>query len=126
MIKKAGVVLYRKREKEIEVLLVKRKKQGWSLPKGKIEKGERTIDAARRELKEEAGVTMGRKAKPLGSVKGKSHVHLKCFHEEFNEKRKPEARNEISKVKFMSLKKARLAVDKYQLPLLRSLSSQIA
>ena len=62
----AGVVLYRRREKTVEVLLVHpggpfwaRKDLGaWTIPKGEIEEGEGPEVAARREFAEETGVAL--------------------------------------------------------------------
>jgi len=51
------VLLYSKTKKWIEYLLLKRKLhwKGWEFPKGKIEPGEKKVETARRELKEETG-----------------------------------------------------------------------
>lgn len=59
----AGLLLYRRRSGDVEVLLVHpgspywaRKDLGaWSIPKGEIEEGEDALDAARREFAEETG-----------------------------------------------------------------------
>ncbi len=59
----AGLLLYRRRDGGIEVLLahpggplVARRDEGaWTLPKGLIEPGETAIDVARREFREETG-----------------------------------------------------------------------
>ena len=54
------------RVKGIEYLLLKRKLhwKGWEFPKGKIEKGEKKAETAKRELKEERGLSpVGRKIK---------------------------------------------------------------
>ena len=48
-----GVVLNRAGQ----VLVVNQKGTSWSLPKGHIEEGEDALSAARREIREEAGVT---------------------------------------------------------------------
>lgn len=54
-----GVAILRDRK----LLLIRRARPpeagGWSLPGGKVEYGERTLDAARREIAEELGVTLG-------------------------------------------------------------------
>lgn len=53
----AGVVTYFKRKDKIEFLLLKHSNSGhWAFPKGKIEKDETKIQAAERELFEEASV----------------------------------------------------------------------
>lgn len=58
--RKAVFVLgYAKTKKGIEYILLKRKLhwKGWEFPKGKIETGENKIQTARRELKEETGLS---------------------------------------------------------------------
>jgi predicted NUDIX family NTP pyrophosphohydrolase len=72
----AGLVLYRKRENVIEVLLAHpggpffaKKDDGvWSIPKGEIENGENLLVAARREFEEETGVRLEGNFMELGSV----------------------------------------------------------
>jgi 8-oxo-dGTP pyrophosphatase MutT (NUDIX family) len=60
--KSAGAVIFRKENDKIYYLLlhypssVKASKDYWDLPKGHIEKGEKEIDAARREVEEETGL----------------------------------------------------------------------
>ena len=49
-----------------EVLIVAQKHNVWSLPKGHIEKNENTLEAAKREIKEESGVTQLKLIKELG------------------------------------------------------------
>lgn len=59
----AGILLYRRREKVVEVLLGhpggpywSRKEQGaWMVPKGAVEAGESSLEAAMREFSEEVG-----------------------------------------------------------------------
>src|SRR5439155_189261 len=60
----AGLVLYRRRDGKLEVLLVhpggpfwqKRDDGAWSIPKGELAENESGIDVARREFQEELGV----------------------------------------------------------------------
>lgn len=57
MIEAAGGVVLRGDPPEIEVLVVHRvRHEDWSLPKGKLDAGERHEDAAVREVEEETGV----------------------------------------------------------------------
>jgi predicted NUDIX family NTP pyrophosphohydrolase len=73
----AGLVVYRLRERSIEVLLVHpggpfwaRKDLGaWSIPKGEVEAGEDLLQRARRELQEETGCEVGGPFIPLAPVK---------------------------------------------------------
>ena len=55
--KSVFVVVYSKINNEVKYLLLKRKLhwKGWEFPKGKIEPGEKKVETARRELKEETG-----------------------------------------------------------------------
>lgn len=79
----AGVIAYRyNKNKEIEVLLVHpggpffygKDKRVWSIPKGEIEEGEKTLEAARREFEEEIGTEIPKKRHLLylGTVKQNS------------------------------------------------------
>ncbi len=60
----AGLLMYRRREGELQVLLAhpggpffaRRDEGAWSIPKGEIEAGEEPLAAARREFEEETGV----------------------------------------------------------------------
>jgi 8-oxo-dGTP pyrophosphatase MutT (NUDIX family) len=62
------VVFKKGREGEAEVLLVSTKEgTRWLLPKGKVEQGERTLDAALREVREEGGVE-GELVCPLDTI----------------------------------------------------------
>jgi predicted NUDIX family NTP pyrophosphohydrolase len=62
----AGILLFRRTEDEIEVLLIKpggpfwRKKDAgaWMIPKGAVEKGERPAETALREFEEETGTRL--------------------------------------------------------------------
>ncbi|MEK6898554.1 MAG: NUDIX domain-containing protein [Nanoarchaeota archaeon] len=58
-----GVVL----NNENKVLVVSQRGRAWSLPKGHLEKGERALVAAKREIKEESGVSDLEFVKELGT-----------------------------------------------------------
>lgn len=68
VIRAAGGVLWRDITGRVEIALVHRPKyDDWSLPKGKLKRGEHVLDAARREVCEETGhsIVVGR---PLGQT----------------------------------------------------------
>ena len=78
----AGILLYRRRNRQVEVFLVhpggpfwaKKDLGAWTLPKGEIEEGEDPLAAARRELTEETGFTIDgdfRRLTPLRQPSGK-------------------------------------------------------
>jgi predicted NUDIX family NTP pyrophosphohydrolase len=76
----AGLLLYRKNCGHLEVFLVhpggpfwkNRDAGAWSIPKGIIVPGEEPLDAARRELTEETGISVSGPFLPLGSVQQKA------------------------------------------------------
>ncbi|MFS2151441.1 NUDIX domain-containing protein [Rhizobium sp. Rhizsp42] len=73
----AGILLYRSVDSETEVLLVhpggpfwaKKNEAAWSIPKGLVDPGEDHLDAAKRELFEETGVTLSSEPRLLGTYK---------------------------------------------------------
>ncbi|MDP9337922.1 MAG: NUDIX domain-containing protein [Acidobacteriota bacterium] len=76
----AGLLMYRKREGQVQVLLVhpggplwKNKDGGaWFVPKGEINPGEQELAAAQREFQEETGLVATGEFLSLGTVKHKS------------------------------------------------------
>src|SRR4051794_16164695 len=77
----AGILLYRRREGQIQVLLVhpggpfwsKKDEGAWFIPKGELEEGEQPLAAALREFREELGSDPPNgEPLDLGSVKNKS------------------------------------------------------
>jgi 8-oxo-dGTP diphosphatase len=75
----AGGLITRERDSRLEVLLVHRPRyDDWSLPKGKLEKGESFEDAAVREIEEETGLRCSLGAELEPSVyedhKGRSKI----------------------------------------------------
>jgi predicted NUDIX family NTP pyrophosphohydrolase len=76
----AGILMYRKRNQELQVLLVhlggpfwaNKDAGAWFVPKGQVNPGEDELAAAKREFQEETGLAPGAKLLALGSVKHKS------------------------------------------------------
>ena len=77
----AGILLYRRHEGRIEVLLVhlggpfwsKKDEGAWFIPKGELEEGEQPLSAAKREFREELGCEPPNgEPLELGTVKNKS------------------------------------------------------
>jgi predicted NUDIX family NTP pyrophosphohydrolase len=71
----AGILLYRRKRRGVEVLLVhpggpfwaKKDDGAWSIPKGLIEPGEEPMAVARREFEEETGTRIEGGLVPLGT-----------------------------------------------------------
>src|SRR5687768_13851107 len=88
----AGLMMYRRRDKALEVLLVhpggpfftNRDAGVWTIPKGEPADGEELLETARREFREETGIDAGAGGAPLvplGQVKQKGGkvVHAWAF-----------------------------------------------
>lgn len=83
----AGLLVYRERDGQVEVLLVhpggplwKNKDAGaWSIPKGEFGDGEDALAAAKREFHEETGVTIKGAFKPLAPVRQKGGKQVHAF-----------------------------------------------
>jgi len=120
----AGVLLYRFRGGAVQVLLVYNGKN-WSIPKGSVKRGERPRKAAKRELKEETGLHPPRGLLELGSVRKRTgrQEKLHCFIAEYFAKAKPKGRREIVHAAFMTLANAAVLIEKFQRPLLTSLTA---
>lgn len=64
----AGGIILRKHSNSWQLLLIKDMSGKWTFPKGKIEKGESSLEAAVREIKEEIGLIDISMVKRLSSV----------------------------------------------------------
>ena len=87
MKRSAGILLYRRREAELEVLLVhpggpfwaKRDAGAWSLPKGEYGPDEEAAIAARREFAEETGGSIDSPLDDLGEVTQPGGKRVRAF-----------------------------------------------
>lgn len=52
----AGGIVVRKKSSKWEVLLIRDMNKSWTFPKGLVEKGEESIESAKREIAEEVGI----------------------------------------------------------------------
>jgi predicted NUDIX family NTP pyrophosphohydrolase len=83
----AGVLLFRKRDGEIQVLLIKpggpfwrNKNAGaWMIPKGRVEPGELPAEAALREFEEETGTRLTRVPFELAKVRQAGGKWVEAF-----------------------------------------------
>ncbi len=65
-VRSAGGVVFRRIHDTVEVLLLKHESGKWMLPKGTIESGETPEEVARREVREETGLSQVRVVADLG------------------------------------------------------------
>ena len=147
MVKKsAGLLIFRARKSEKEVLLVhpggpywQNKDLGsWSIPKGEFEESEDPLAAAKRETHEEIGAVVTGEFIPLSPVKQKSgktiyawavkkDIDLKNFTSNTFEMEWPpksgrkEAFPEVDKAEWFNLQLAKVKIIPGQLPLLEEL-----
>lgn len=83
----AGILLYRRRLSDVEVLLAHpggpfwhtRDDGAWGIPKGGIDDGETPEQAARREFEEELGVPATGAMTPLGRLRQKGGKWVEAF-----------------------------------------------
>ena len=114
MIQSAGTLLHRRRGAALEVLLVHpsgayNRKSPWGIPKGIPDAGEPLEDAARRETKEETGISVAGPLVPLDSIQyQKSRKQVFCFAGPAPEDAAPRCASwEIDGAEFMTLEEAR-------------------
>src|ERR1700733_11229975 len=83
----AGILMYRRTGKALEVLLVhpggpfwRNKNDGaWSIPKGEIDEGEDLADAALREFMEEIGDAPDGPLRSLGGIRQRGGKRVRAF-----------------------------------------------
>ena len=85
------VIIFR-RNKENKILLLKRTKERggfWQTISGRIEEGEKPVEAAKREVKEETGINNYKRVLELSSYYGSSDKNVKeyCFAFEVDNQR---------------------------------------
>jgi predicted NUDIX family NTP pyrophosphohydrolase len=86
------------------------KNADWSLPKGEVDKGENTIQAAARELKEETGVEVETtRLESLGSsVYKNKRKEVHAFTTEFTDDKMPNPPSwEVDQIEFFNTEKAK-------------------
>jgi len=146
----AGVLLFRRRDGEIEVLLIKpggpfwkNKDAGaWMIPKGMVETGEMPAEAALREFAEETGTRLTAVPFPLATVKQAGGKIVEAFAVEGDldpaaiqsidfemewppRSGKLERFPEAEEARWMSLDEARKMMLPSQLPLLVALETKL-
>jgi predicted NUDIX family NTP pyrophosphohydrolase len=147
----AGILLFRRREGEIEVLLVKpggpfwRSKEAgaWMIPKGMVEDGETPREAALREFAEETGTTLASVPWSLCRVRQAGGKIVEAFavegdldpatltSVEFEMEWPPrsgliERFPEVAAARWLRLGEARTLMLASQLPMLDALEAQLA
>ena len=146
----AGILLFRERAGELEVLLIKpggpfwrNKDVGtWMIPKGAIEPGEAAEEAALREFHEEIGTRLDAIPFPLAEIRQAGGKHVKAFalegdldasavkSNEFEVEWPPrsgrlERHPEVLEARWMTIGKARAMMLPSQLPLLDALEEKL-
>ena len=109
--KSCGALVYRTKNDEIELLLLKHRFGGhWSFPKGHVEEGETEVETALREVHEETGLTIQLEEGFRQSVEyyprpniRKQVVYFLGYADDDRTKRQEE---EISEIRWVPLKNA--------------------
>lgn len=147
----AGLLMYRFREGELQVLLVhpggplwaRRDEGAWTIPKGLVAPGEDPLSAAQREFREETGLTPHGPFVPLGEVrlKGGKRVQAWAFAGDcdpatirsntFSMEWPPRSGQqrtfpEVDRAAFFDLRQARSKIHPAQTPLLDRLAAAVA
>lgn len=146
----AGILLFRERRGETEVLLIKpggpfwrnRDKGAWMIPKGAVEPGESAVEAALREFEEETGNCLTSIPFPLTRIRQSGGKYVEAFaiegdldpdaisSNEFELEWPPSGGEyrrfpEVAEARWMTLEKARAMMLPSQLPLLGALERKL-
>ena len=146
----AGILLFRRRRGDPEVLLIKpggpywRNKDAgaWMIPKGMVEPGEKPAEAALREFAEETGTVLDAVPFPLATVRQAAGKQVQAFAVEgdldaaavrsndFEMEWPPrsgrlESFPEVVEARWMSLAEARAMMLPSQLPLIDALEAKL-
>jgi predicted NUDIX family NTP pyrophosphohydrolase len=146
----AGILLFRQRDGATEVLLIKpggpfwRNKDAgaWMIPKGKLEPGEASAEAALREFAEETGTRLTAVPFPLAVIRQAGGKIVEAFavegdldpaavlSNEFEMEWPPRSGRaerfpEVEEARWMSLVEARVMMLASQLPLLEALETKL-
>ena len=146
----AGILLFRERDGETQVLLIKpggpfwRNKDigAWMIPKGGVEPGEQPAEAALREFEEETGLRLTAVPFPLAKIRQAGGKWVEAFavegdldcanvrSNEFEVEWPPrsglmERFPEVEQARWMSLAEARAMMLTSQLPLLDALEAKL-
>jgi len=146
----AGVLLFRNRGGETEVLLIKpggpfwRNKDAgaWMIPKGAVEPGEMPAEAALREFEEETGTRLSSVPFPLAKIRQAGGKYVEAFAVEGDLDASSVASNEfeiewpprsgqlqrfpeVAEARWMTLAEARAMMLPSQLPLLDALEEKL-
>ena len=145
----AGLLLFRRRNHELQVLLVhpggplwaKKDEGAWSIPKGEIEDGEDPLAAARREFNEELGSPVSGEfieLEPIRQASGKV-VHAWAVEGDFDpatltsglfsmewppRSGRQQQFPEVDRAEWFTIDEAKRKINKAQIPLLDQLSSR--
>jgi predicted NUDIX family NTP pyrophosphohydrolase len=146
--KSAGLLLFRRKFADLEVLLVhpggplwaKKDEGAWSIPKGEIDTGEDPLAAARREFEEELGSPISGKFIELAAIRQASGkvVHAWAIEADFDpatltggsfsmewppRSRRQQQFPEVDRAEWFTIADAKRKINKAQIPLLDQLSS---
>jgi predicted NUDIX family NTP pyrophosphohydrolase len=145
--KSAGILLYRFSNGKLQVLLVhpggpfwaKKDLGAWGIPKGEVDETENAADAAKRELKEETGITVTGELRELEPVKQSNKIiYAWAVHQdadpaniksnEFEMEWPPHSGRkqsfpEIDMAEWLTVEQAKIKIIKGQIPLIEELES---